>query len=352
MRIGIPREIKVLEGRVALVPAACADLAGHGHQVYVQSGAGGESGFSDEDYRRGGVEIVPDAAALYEKAELIVKVKEPQAAEWEYLRRDHVLFCYLHLAAAPELTRKLQEIGITAVAFETVEENRSLPLLAPMSIIAGTIAMQVGTHLLHRPQGGKGIMLGGLAGARRGKVVVLGAGAAGGAAVRAAAALGAQVLVCDTRWERLQTLSETIPNLTTFYPYAEHIRAEVLEADLVIGAVLITGARTPHLIDRETVENMQDGSVIADISVDQGGCVETTRPVTYAAPVYSYAGISHFTVTNMPGAVPRTASESLSAALLSYVLRLSTPQWRKDPALCAGINVDAGEIVYPALKQL
>lgn len=353
MRIGIPRETKTLEGRIALVPAACKDLILAGHELFIEAGAGEKSGFSDDEYREVGVGIADDAAALYETGELIVKVKEPIEGDLKHLRKDHLLFCYLHLAAEPELTRRLREIGLTAVAFETVEESDgSLPLLAPMSVIAGRIGVQVGTHLLHQPEGGKGILLGGLAAAERGKVVVLGAGAAGGNSASLAAAAGANVVVFDKRPDRLQQMMELGPNVTALYPYDSAVAEQVRDADLVVGAVLITGARAPHVISRDMIADMTPGSVIVDISVDQGGCVETTRPTTYAEPTYTVEGVTHFAVTNMPGAVPRTASQSLSAAILPYTQRLARGGWEDYEPLSAGVNVRGGDIVHPALQDL
>ncbi len=352
MRIGIPRETKTLEGRVALVPAACGDLVRGGHEVFIESHAGELSGFADADFSDVGVTVVPDAAALYGKAELVVKVKEPIAGDLEHLRSKHLLFCYLHLAAEAALTERLLDIGLTGVAFETVEESDgSLPLLAPMSNIAGRIGVQVATHLLHQPQGGRGILLGGLPAANRGHVVVLGAGAAGGNSARLAAAMGARVTVFDKRQDRLAEMMAIGPNVTALYPYTETVGEYVAGADMVIGAVLVTGARAPHVVTRDMVENMLDGSVLVDISVDQGGCIETTRPTTYADPTYKVAGVTHFAVTNMPGAVPRTSSQALSAAILPYVQQMARPDWDQHAALAKGINVRGGELVHPALKQ-
>ncbi|HMA98680.1 MAG TPA: alanine dehydrogenase [Wenzhouxiangella sp.] len=350
MRIGVPTEIKTLEGRVGLVPAACGDLVRAGHEVFLQSDAGVKSGFADDDFERVGVRIVPDAAALYERAELVVKVKEPIAGDLDHLRADHLLFCYLHLAAEPELTRRLLEIGLTGVAFETVEaDDGSLPLLAPMSNIAGRIGVQVGTHLLHQPQGGRGILLGGLPAADRGHVLVLGAGAAGGNAARLAAASGARVTVFDKRQDRLAEMMSIGPNVSALYPYAETVGEFVAKADMVIGAVLVTGARAPHVVSREMIASMADGSVVVDISVDQGGCFETTRPTSYADPTYSVNGVIHFAVTNMPGAVPRTSSQALSAAILPFVQRMARPDWMESAALARGVNVRGGEVVHQAL---
>ena len=350
MKIGIPREVKILEGRVALVPEAAGELVHHGHEVLVESGAGLQSGYPDEAYARVGVRVVPDAATLYGEARLIVKVKEPQPGEWPLLRPDHIVFSYLHLAAEPELTEALKNIGLTAVAFETVTENGELPLLAPMSDIAGRIAVQVGATLLHEPNGGRGLLLGGVPAAPRGQVVILGAGHAGGNAAALAAGMGANVTVFDRNRHKQAAMRALGPNVTGLHTYRSAIHDAVLKADLLIGAVLIPGARAPHLVSAETVAQMKKGAVIIDISVDQGGCIETTRPTTWKAPTFVHEGVIHFGVTNMPGAVPRTASQALSAVLAPYVLRLAGPDWREDPALAAGINVDNGKIVLETLQ--
>jgi len=350
MRVGIPRETKTLEGRVALVPAACGDLVRAGHQVMIESGAGVLSGFSDEDFRAVGAQVQPDAAALYGESELIVKVKEPIESDLAHLREEHLLFCYLHLAAEPALTDRLLEIGLTGVAFETVEEdNGHLPLLAPMSNIAGRIGVQVGTHLLHQTEGGRGILLGGLPSADRGRVVVLGAGAAGGNSARLAAASGANVVVFDKRQDRLAEMMAIGANVTALYPYVETVGDHVARADMVIGAVLVTGARAPHVVTRGMISSMEEGSVVVDISVDQGGCFETTRPTTYADPTYKVDGVTHFAVTNMPGAVPRTSSQALSAAILPYVQKMARADWASHEPLARGVNVRGGSLVHPAL---
>lgn len=352
MHIGIPREIKTLEGRVALVPAAAAELVAAGHQVFIESTAGNISGHSDDDYRAVGINVVPDAASLYKAAQLIVKVKEPQESEVRLMRKDQLLFSYLHLAAEPKLLKLLQDVGLTAIAFETVEEaGGRLPLLAPMSDIAGRIAVQVGTHLLHRPQGGKGILLGGLPAAERGRVVILGGGVAGGNSAAVAASLGAEVVVFDRSREKLVAMRQLGHNVTALYPYSDAIRREVLRADLVIGAVLLIGERAPHLVDAQTVRQMEKGSVIIDISIDQGGCIETIRPTTYADPTYEWEGVVHFGVTNMPGAVPKTASQALSASLLPYVLALASPDWEQNAPLRAGVNVRNGKVTHPGLLK-
>lgn len=351
MRISIPRETKTLEGRVALVPAACGDLVRAGHEVFIETRAGELSGFTDADFSGVGVTVLTDAAALYGKADLVVKVKEPIAGDLEHLRPEHLLFCYLHLAAEAKLTDRLLDIGLTGIAFETVEEaDGGLPLLAPMSNIAGRIGIQAGAHLLHQPQGGRGILLGGLPAADRGHVVVLGAGSAGGNSARMAAAMGARVTVFDKRQDRLAEMMAIGPNVTSLYPYAETVNEYVVKADIVIGAVLVAGARAPRVVTREMVVNMPEGSVMVDISVDQGGCFETTRPTTYVDPTYKIAGVTHFAVTNMPGAVPRTSSQALSAAILPYVQKVARSDWERNSALAKGVNVRAGELVHPALR--
>lgn len=353
MRIGIPKEIKTLEGRVALVPDAVLDLIKAGHELHIQSEAGLLSGFSDKDYEDIGAVVEPDAEHLYGSCEMIVKVKEPVADDIKYLREDHLLFCYLHLAAEPELTTSLLDIGLTGVAFETVElDDGSLPLLAPMSIIAGKISTQVGTHLLHRPAGGKGVLLGGLASTERGNVVVLGGGAAGGHAASLAASIGANVVVFDKRQDRLSQMMALGSNVTALYPYQQLVADTVAQADLVVGAVLIPGAKAPHVVSESMIKMMEPGSVVADISIDQGGCIETSKATTWNEPTYEKHGVVHFTVTNMPGAVPRTATYAISAAILPYVLRLATADWYQVEALQRGVNVKAGQIIHPALKEL
>jgi alanine dehydrogenase len=354
MRIGVPKETKTLEGRVALVPAAAGDLVKRGHEVWIEKDAGVKSGFRDEQYTKLGVRIAPDAAALYEKGEMIVKVKEPIAGDLAHLRKDHLLFCYLHLAAEPELTRKLLDIGLTGVAFETVElPNGDLPLLAPMSIIAGKIGVQVGTHLLHQPEGGKGKLLGGMPSTERGRVVVFGAGKAGGASAALAAAAGANVTVFEMRQDRMDEMMRLGNNVTALYPYHDVVAREVASADLVVGAVLVTGAKAPHVMTREMLRDMEDGSVVVDIAIDQGGCFETSRPTTWKDPTYVEEGVTHFCVTNMPGAVPQTSSQAICAAILPWVNKLASGAgWRDNAALVKGINVEAGKLVHPALLDM
>lgn len=349
MKIGIPKEIKPREGRVALIPDAIAELVHNKHQVFVEHDAGIMSGYCDVDFENVGGQICPDAKSLYDSTQVIVKVKEPQESEIELLRPDHILFSYLHLAALPQLTQQLCESGVTAIGFETVQENRFLPLLAPMSDIAGKLATQLGSHYLHQTQGGRGILLGGVPAGERGNVVVLGAGVAGGNAVAMAAAIGANVTVFDPNRDKLAQMRALGNNVTALHPFKKSIHDAVVQADLLIGAILIPGAKAPHLVGAETVREMKKGSVIIDISVDQGGCIETTKPTDYNNPTFIWEGVVHFGVTNMPGAVPRTSSQALSAALVPYILRLATTDWQSDEALKGAINVQDGKIKHPAL---
>ncbi|MGD8742610.1 MAG: alanine dehydrogenase [Granulosicoccaceae bacterium] len=350
MQIGVPKEIKPLEGRVSMIPDAVSELVRHGHEVLVQAGAGEASGYSDAAYRAAGAQLVASPADVY-AASLIVKVKEPVEGDLPLLRPDHTVFSYLHLAALPALTRQLCDIGLTAIGFETLEATGGgLPLLAPMSDIAGRLALQIGANLLHRPQGGKGVLLGGLPGTPRGRVVILGAGTAGSNAALMAAGMGAEVVVFDRNRDKLARMRALGDNVTGLYAYADSIAGQVARADVLVGAVLVTGQRTPHLVSREQVASMQAGSVIIDISVDQGGCVETTRPTDYRSPTFVEEGVIHFGVTNMPGAVPKTASQALSTAIMPYVLQLATPNWRDNAALSGAVNVADGKVVHPALQ--
>jgi len=349
MRIGIPVEIKPKEGRVALVPPAAGELVAAGHQVWVETGAGRGSGYSDSDFEAQGVRIAADAGDLYARARMILKVKEPIGSEYELLRRDHLLFCFLHLAALPELAGVLSGRGLRAVAFETVAEHGGLPILAPMSAIAGRLAAQIGATLLHRHNGGRGVMLGGLPAADRGHVVVLGAGNVGLNAAGVAAAMGARVTVLSQGPDSLLRAHRVGPNVTALPAYAELVRESVRDADLLVGAVLVAGARAPRIVNREMVREMKPGSVIVDVSVDQGGCVETTRPTTYEDPTYLVDEVVHFGVTNIPGAVPRTSSQALSSVLVPYVLRLASGA--ADAVLDEATNVQGGEIVHPAVRD-
>ena len=351
MRIGIPREIKTLEGRVAMIPAAAGEIVRQGHDLYLERSAGEASGYGDSDYERLGVRILADAEAVYEAAELLIKVKEPLPAEYPFLRRDHILFCFLHLAAIPELADVLLEKGLTAIAWETVEEKGRLPLLQPMSTVAGKLAVQLGANLLYRPNQGRGLMLGGMPTTERGRVVVLGAGTVGSSAAAVAAALGAEVVVFGKDLERMEAAHRLGANVTALPSFASLLEEHIPRADLVVGAVLVPGGRAPILVDEDMVRAMRPGSVIVDVAVDQGGCVETTRPTLWDAPTYLCHEVVHFAVTNMPGAVPRTASQALSTSLTPFVLRLAKEGGIDDPALARGINIRSGRIVHPAVLQ-
>lgn len=369
MRIGIPKEQKSMEGRVALTPDAVKSLTAAGHEVYIELGAGVLSGYSDNQYSHAGASLMPTAAMVYQNAQLIVKVKEPLESEWAFYRKDHVLFCFLHLAANVTLLQKLCEIGLTAIAFETVVETDpqthqlSLPLLAPMSAIAGRVTAQMGATLQYQYRGGQGILFGGLDPQTNaqfnidtGHVVVLGAGIAGAHAAKASAALGANVTVLDINQQRLTDLENSSSNITGKISNEVAIRESVKSADLLIGAVLIPGAKAPHLVTEAMVGTMKTNSVVMDISVDQGGCIETIHPTTYDAPVYFHGNVLHFGVTNIPGAVPRTATQALSAAILPYVHSLIEvvveDDWLNNTQINQAINVKEGEIMHPALKEV
>jgi len=351
MRIGIPKEIKPREGRVSLLPHHCAQLVSAGHEVFIQSNAGELSGYSNQLYVDSGVTICESAADVFAEAELIVKVKEPVEADLALLKQQHILFSYLHLAPAPELREKLQDIGLTAVAFETVTgQSGDLPLLQPMSLIAGRLAGQIGTHLLQAPMGGKGLLLGGIATTERGNVVVLGAGNAGAEAIDVVAGMGANVTVFDLDANKLAGMQKRYPNVTALMPNPAQLHQAVANADLLIGAVLVAGSRAPVLVSDEMVHSMGKGSVIIDIAVDQGGCIETIHPTDYREPTYLKHEVLHFGVTNMPGAVPKSASQALSAQLAPYVMAIAEGQLHSHAGLLAGINIEAGKVVHPALK--
>lgn len=346
MRIAIPKEIKAHEGRVALTPASCRALIGRGHVVILQTQAGEASGYPDAMYQQVGVEIAADAAATYGAGELIVKVKEPIPPEWPLLRADHRLFSFLHLAAAPELVAALCGIGLSAWAFETVRAGDHYPLLTPMSRIAGVLAIHQGAHWLQGVSGGRGVLLGRMTGVPRARVVVVGCGQAGLAAIGTAAALDAEVTAFDLKPAALDAAAALGANVTALYPDAEMLATAVAEADLVVGAVLVPGRRAPAVITEAMVQRMRPGSVIVDISIDQGGCVETMEPRGYDDPAYRRHGVWHLGVANLPGAVPRTASQALSAALLPYVAALADGATGEAAAsLAAALSVRRGEVV-------
>ena len=355
MIIGIPAEIKKDEHRIALPPDGVSELVKHGHTVIVESGAGLGSGFSDEDFEQAGARIGSSAEAVWVDAEMIIKVKEPQEHEYPYLRPDLILFTYLHLAADANLTNAMQQSGVTGIAYETVEDAHGrLPLLEPMSEVAGRMAAQVVANYLEKPAGGRGVLMGGVPGVTPAHIVVLGAGTVGTNAAKIALGMGARVTLLDVNLERLRYLSDVLHgNLTTLYSNAANIAESIRSADAVIGSVLITGARAPMLITRPMLSTMPTGSVIVDVAVDQGGCVETTHPTTHSSPTFYVDGVLHYGVANMPGAVPRTSSLALSNATLRYVLRLADLGYvaalQRDPGLMKGLNTLGGQVTHPGV---
>jgi alanine dehydrogenase len=357
MRIGVPTEIKPQESRVGLVPSAVRELTAAGHTVLVQVGAGSGIGSSDEDYRQSGAKIVTNADAIWSDAELIVKVKEPQLPECARLRRDQVLFTYLHLAADAAQAEALRRSGSVAIAYETVTaKDGSLPLLTPMSEVAGRMSIQVGAVYLEKPMGGRGVLLGGVPGVPAAKVVVIGAGVAGTNALEMAHGLRAQVTAIDNSVPRLRQVDAQFHGtVRTLYSTADSIERAVADADLVIGAVLVPGAAAPKLVTAAMVRKMQPGSVMVDIAIDQGGCFETSRPTTHASPTYVVDGVVHYCVTNMPGAVPRTSAHALNNATLPYVKALADLGWeratREIYGLKDGLNIVHGDIVHAAVAQ-
>lgn len=351
MIIGVPKESKIMEGRVGLIPSVCEQLVKQGHELVIETMAGLQSGYEDDQYRSAGASIVDTAAELYQRARLIVKVKEPIDKDLAYIRSDHLLFCFLHLATNQQLAQKLCEIGCTAIAFESVNHQGRRVLLEPMSQVAGRLSVQIGAHLLHQPMGGMGVLLGGLESTDHGHVVVLGAGIAGQHAADVAACLGARVTVFDIDKAKLEAVSRLHRNIETQLSTTASIAEAVTGADLVVGAVLLPDKHTPRLVTENMVKSMLKGSVIVDIAIDQGGCVETIRPTSYADPTYLCHDVIHFGVTNMPGAVPRTASQALSMAIHPYVEKLANGECLTDTELMQAINVKDGEIVLPALKS-
>lgn len=357
MIVGIPKEIKNNENRVGMTPAGVNELVRRGHTVYVQKGAGENSGFSDEQYERVDAKILPTIADVYAVAEMIVKVKEPIEPEYPLIRKGQLLFTYFHFASDRKLTEAMMASGATCLAYETVElKDHSLPLLIPMSEVAGRMATQEGARFLERPQGGKGKLMGGVPGVKPAKVLVIGGGVVGYAAACVAAGMGADVTIADLSLARLRYIDEVRPaNIKTLYSSEFNIRAELPTTDLVIGAVLIPGAKAPHLITRDMLGLMEKGSVLVDVAIDQGGCFETSHPTTHSEPVYEVDGIVHYCVANIPGAVSATSTLALTNATLPYALKLADKGWEKacaeDEALCKGLNVVDGKIVYPAVAE-
>ena len=355
MRIGVPKEVKILEHRVGILPAGVRELTNDGHAVFVESNAGIGVGVSDDDYRTAGALVLGTAKEVFETAQLIVKVKEPQQEEYKMLRSDHVLFTYLHLAADPELAQALVQIGITAIAYETVTaDDGSLPLLVPMSEVAGRLSVQAGANALLKVNGGRGVLLGGVPGVPPAKVLVVGGGVAGSHAIEMAVGLGADVTVVDRSVPQLKRIDALYGGrVRTVFSTKHAIASLITEADLVIGAVLVTGAATPKLITEEHVKRMQHGAVVVDISIDQGGCFETSRPTTHSEPTYVVDGVVHYCVTNMPGAVPRTSTFALTNVTLPFVKQLANLGWRealgRDPHFAQGLNVHDGCINHKAI---
>jgi alanine dehydrogenase len=357
MLIGVPKEIKPDEYRVALTPAGAEMLTAAGHSLVIEQGAGLGSGFTDDYYENAGATILGTAEEVWAQAEMIMKVKEPIAPEWPHMRSGQVIFTYFHFAAAEELTRAVIESGAIAIAYETVElSTGELPLLTPMSEVAGRMAVQEGAKYLEKPQGGLGVLLGGVPGVRPGKVVILGGGVVGTNAAKMAAGLGARVSIMDINLERLRYLDDVMPaNVETLFSTRYAIRKQVEDADLIIGAVLIPGAKAPNLIAREDLALMRDGTVICDVAIDQGGCVETMKPTTHQDPVYTVDGVIHYAVANMPGGVPRTSTLALTNATLPYAVALAGKGWQKacadDPALKLGVNVVDGHVTYAGVAE-
>lgn len=357
MLIGVPKEIKPDEYRVALTPAGAEMLTQSGHEIVVEAGAGLGSGFTDDFYENAGATILDTADEVWAKAEMIMKVKEPIAPEWPRMRSGQVIFTYFHFAASEELTRAVIDSGAIAIAYETVElPSGELPLLTPMSEVAGRMAVQEGAKYLEKPQGGLGVLLGGVPGVRPGKVVILGGGVVGTNAAKMAAGLGARVQILDINLDRLRYLDDVMPaNVETLFSTRYAIRKQVQDADLIIGAVLIPGAKAPSLITREDLGLMRDGTVICDVAIDQGGCVETMKPTTHNDPVYTVDGVIHYAVANMPGGVPRTSTLALTNATLPYAVALANKGWKQactdDPALALGVNVVDGNVTYAGVAE-
>ena len=357
MIIGVPKEIKRSENRVSVTPMGVEVLVSDGHKVLVESNAGIGSGFRNEDYEKSGAKIVDSAKEIFEKAEMIVKVKEPQPKELEMIRPGQVVFTYFHFAASEELTRGFIETGAIAVAYETIElEDGTLPLLVPMSEVAGRMAVQEGAKYLEKAQGGRGILLGGVPGVKPAVVTILGGGIVGMNAAKMAAGLGATVYILDVNHERLRYLDDVMPkNVITIYSNPYNIRKLLPETDLLIGAVLIVGSKAPKLVTREMLKLMKKGAVIVDVAVDQGGCVETTRPTTHDDPVYFVDGVLHYCVANMPGAVPYTSTIALTNATFSYVKMLADKGFIKafkdSKEIRTGLNIYKGKVTHPNVAK-
>lgn len=357
MIIGIPKEIKVQEGRVAMTPAGVMELTHRGHTVYLQRGAGVNSSLSDERYRQAGAVILDSMEEVYASSEMIVKVKEPLESEYNLIRKGQIMFTYFHFASNKQLTQAMIDSGAICIAYETVMDRMgTLPLLTPMSEVAGRLSVQQGAKYLEKPQGGKGVLLGGVPGVNPAEVMIIGAGVVGYNAALMAAGLGANVKMLDINLNRLRYLSEVMPaNVRTLYSTEMSIRESLRSADLVIGATLIVGAKAPHLVSREMLKEMTPGTVLIDVSVDQGGCFETTRPTTHADPIFEVDGIIHYCVANIPGAVPITSTRALTNATMPYVIKLAEHGWKdackRFEDLRQGFNILDGEVVYKSVAD-
>ena len=356
MKIGIPKEIKNNENRVSLTPGGAHTLIQHGHTVYIETQAGINSGFSDETYVKAGAQILPRAKEVFDTADMIMKVKEPISVEYDLIRPNQLVFTYFHLAADRELTEAMIQTDAVCLAYETVEKDHSLPLLIPMSEVAGRMSVQEGAKYLEKPQGGKGILLGGVPGVKPANVLILGGGIVGTQAAFMAAGLGAHVTIMDISLPRLRYLSEIMPaNVDTMMSSLYHIEQLLPSTDLVIGAVLIPGAKAPYLITKDMLKLIHPGSVLVDVAIDQGGCFETSLPTTHADPIYKVEGITHYCVANIPGAVPMTSTLALTNATLPYALALANKGWEKACAqqadLKSGLNIVNGKVVYKAVAE-
>ena len=358
MKVGIPKEIKNNENRVGMTPSGVAELVKHGHSVVVQHTAGEGSGFSDDEYKRAGASILANIEDVYAEAEMIVKVKEPIEPEYKLIRKGQVLFTYFHFACDRPLTDAMLQSGATCIAYETVEkDDRSLPLLIPMSEVAGRMATQNGAYYLQKTKGGKGKLMAGVPGVKPAKVLVLGGGTVGEAAARIAAGMGADVTITDVSLPRLKQLAAELPaNVHTLYSSEHNIRKELPDVDVVIGSVLIPGDAAPKLITRDMLSQMEPGTVLVDVAIDQGGCFETSRPTTHSEPIYIIDGIVHYAVANIPGAVPNTSTTALTNATLRYALALADKGWqqacRDDKSLLRGVNIVGGKCTYEAVAKV
>ncbi|NOZ23375.1 MAG: alanine dehydrogenase [Planctomycetes bacterium] len=357
MIIGVPKEIKQDEYRVAMIPVGVEEMREAGHKVLVETKAGEGSGIADAEYRKAGAKIAPSAREVFKKSDMIVKVKEPLPSEYRFLRKGQTVFTYFHFAASCSLTKAVMKSGITAVAYETISlDDGTHPLLTPMSEVAGRMAIQEGAKYLERPMEGRGILLGGVPGVAPAEVVIIGGGIVGTNAAKVAAGLGARVIVLDVNLDRLRYLDDILPkNVITLMSNAENLRAKVAEADLLIGAVLVVGARAPRLVTKEMIKTMKPGAVVVDVAIDQGGCIETSRPTTHRKPTYKVHKVLHYCVTNMPGAVGRTSTYALTNVTLPYALQIANKGWRQaakdNPAICRGVNVTGGSITYKAVAE-